>query len=44
MRNDALLYAHALERGLVVLTRNTREFDLLDQLWPSDSVLFYRIA
>jgi predicted nucleic acid-binding protein len=40
--NDALIYAHAVERGLVVLTRNIRDFDLFDQLWPADSVLFYR--
>jgi len=39
--NDALLYAQALERGLVVLTRNVREVGLLDRLWPADSVLFY---
>ena len=40
--NDALIYAHAVERGCVVLTRNTREFGLFDQVWPNDSVLFYR--
>jgi predicted nucleic acid-binding protein len=42
--NDALLYAQALERGLVVLTRNTHDFDLFDRLWPSGSVLFYQTA
>ena len=42
--NDALLYAQAGERGLVVLTRNIREFDFFDQIWPGDCVLFYRTA
>lgn len=42
--NDALIYAHALERGCVVLTRNTRDFGLFDQVWPTSSVLFYRTA
>lgn len=42
--NDALIYAQAVERGLVVVTRNAREFDLFDQLWPAESVLFYRAA
>lgn len=42
--NDALLYAQAIERGLVLLTRNIRDFDLFDQLWPAESVLFYRIG
>lgn len=42
--NDALLYAQAIERGLLLLTRNIREFDLFDQLWPAESVLFYRIG
>jgi predicted nucleic acid-binding protein len=42
--NDALLYAHAIEHGFVVLTRNVRDFDLFDQLWPADGVLFYGAA
>ena len=40
--NDALIYAHAIERGFVVLTRNIREFDVLDQLLPAGSILLYR--
>ena len=42
--NDALLYAQASERGHVVLTRNIREFDFFDQIWPGERVLFYRAA
>lgn len=41
--NDALIYMHAIERGFVVLTRNKREFEVLDQLRPAGSVLFYAI-
>jgi predicted nucleic acid-binding protein len=40
--NDALLYLHAVERGYTVLTRNIRDFDLMDQLLPEGRVLFYR--
>lgn len=40
--NDALLYAQASEHGHVVLTRNIREFDFFDQIWPGERVLFYR--
>ncbi len=39
--NDALLFATARKHGLSVLTRNTRDFDLLQQLEPSCGVLFY---
>lgn len=42
--NDALIYTHAIERGFVVLTRNMRGFDLLDQLRPTGSVLFYNVS
>ena len=40
--NDALLFASARKHGCVVLTRNVVDFDLLQQLDPSGSVLFYR--
>ena len=39
--NDALLFATARKHGLTVLTRNTKDFDLLQQLEPSCGVLFY---
>jgi predicted nucleic acid-binding protein len=39
--NDALLFATARKHGLIVLTRNTRDFDLLQQLESSCGVLFY---
>ena len=40
--NDALIFASARKYGCVVLTRNVRDFDLLEQLDPSGRVLFYR--
>jgi predicted nucleic acid-binding protein len=40
--NDALLFASARKHGCVVLTRNVVDFDLLQQLDPSGSVLFYK--
>jgi predicted nucleic acid-binding protein len=39
--NDAVLYLQAVEHGQKVLTRNIREFDWFDQLFPCDRVLFY---
>jgi len=39
--NDATLYLQAVENGQTVLTRNIREFDWFDQLFPCDRVLFY---
>ena len=39
--NDALVFATARKHGLTVLTRNTRDFDLLQQLEPACGVLFY---
>lgn len=39
---DATLCLHALEKGAVVLTRNIRDFDLLDQIAPTGRVIFYR--
>jgi hypothetical protein len=40
--NDALLFATARKHGCVVLTRNVVDFDLLQQLDPSGSILFYK--
>ena len=39
--NDAMLYLQAVENGQIVLTRNIREFDWFDQLFPCNRVLFY---
>jgi predicted nucleic acid-binding protein len=39
--NDALLFSTARKHGLTVLTRNVRDFDLLQQLEASCSVLLY---
>jgi predicted nucleic acid-binding protein len=39
--NDALIFATARKRGMAVLTRNTDDFDLLQQLDPAGQVLFY---
>jgi len=40
--NDATLYLQAVDSGQTLLTRNIREFDWFDQLFPCDRVLFYR--
>lgn len=40
--NDALLFATARKHGCTVLTRNVIDFDLLAQLDPSGSVVFYQ--
>jgi predicted nucleic acid-binding protein len=40
--NDALLFATARKHGCIVLTRNVIAFDLLAQLDPFGSVLFYK--
>jgi predicted nucleic acid-binding protein len=40
--NDALLFATARKHGCTVLTRNVIDFDLLAQLDPSGSVIFYK--
>lgn len=40
--NDATIYLHALSRGYTVLTRNIRDFDLMNQVLPDGRVLFYR--
>ena len=39
--NDSLIYLQARKVGAAVLTRNVREFDLLEQLVPSGAVVFY---
>ena len=39
--NDALLFLAAEDAGAVLLTRNVRDFDLLLQMKPGASVLFY---
>ncbi|HEY1472302.1 MAG TPA: PIN domain-containing protein [Candidatus Acidoferrum sp.] len=41
--NDALLFATARKYGCTVLTRNTVDFDFLQQLDPSGRVLFYTV-
>ena len=41
LMNDALLFATARKNGLTLLTRNMGDLDLLQQLEPSGSVLFY---
>lgn len=41
--NDALIFATARKYGHAVLTRNTADFDLLQQLDPSGRVVFYRV-
>jgi hypothetical protein len=39
--NDATLYLHALANGQEVLTRNLRDFDVINQILPDGQVLFY---
>jgi hypothetical protein len=40
--NDATLYLHALATGQIVLTRNLRDFDVLNQILPDGQMLLYR--
>ena len=40
--NDATIYLHALEHGYTVLTRNIRDFDLMNQIVSPGRVLLYR--
>jgi hypothetical protein len=40
--NDVTVYLHALERGYIVLTRNIRDFDFMNQIVRSGRVLLYR--
>jgi hypothetical protein len=39
--NDAIVYLHAMANGLAVLTRNARDFDVMNQILPDGRVLFY---
>jgi hypothetical protein len=39
--NDATLYLHALSQGQIILTRNLRDYDVLNQILPDGQVLFY---
>jgi predicted nucleic acid-binding protein len=41
--NDALIFLSAAKAGLAVLTRNVKEFDLLLQLAPHGSAVFYQV-
>jgi len=40
---DALLFATARKYGCALLSRNVRNFDLLQQLDPSGKVMFYKV-
>lgn len=40
--NDALIFAQAAHMGCIVLTRNIRDFDFLQQLLAKGGVLLYR--
>lgn len=40
--NDSLIFLQARKVGAAILTRNARDFDLLEQLVPSGAVVFYR--
>lgn len=39
--NDSLIYLQARKVGAAILTRNIRDFELLEQLAPSGAVVFY---
>lgn len=39
--NHATVYLHAMTNGLAVLTRNLRDFDVMNQILPDGHVLFY---
>jgi hypothetical protein len=39
--NHATLYLHALANGRIALTRNVRDFHLINQVLPDGHVLFY---
>lgn len=39
---DCLIYVTAMRNGLILLTANVAEFDLLHQLLPEARVAFYR--
>ena len=44
LMNDALLLETARKHGLALLTRNVKDFDVLQQLEPTAKVLFYDIT
>jgi predicted nucleic acid-binding protein len=39
--NDATIYLHAMANGHTVLTRNVRDFDIMNQILPDGRILFY---
>lgn len=41
--NDALIFATACKYGHAVLTRNTTDFEFLQQLNPAGRIVFYRV-
>ena len=41
--NDALMFYTARQHGLTLLTRNVKDFDIVQQIDPSGRVLFYGI-
>jgi hypothetical protein len=41
LQNDSLVYLQSRKVGAAVLTRNRRDFDFLNQLIPTGSVIFY---
>ena len=42
--NDATLYLYAVAHGQEVLTRNVRDFDMMNQILPQGRVLFYELV
>ena len=40
--NDSVIYLQARKVGAAILTRNVRDFNLLEQLVPSGAVVFYK--
>lgn len=42
LQNDACLFLQALEMGWVLVSRNIRDIDLIDQIAPGGRFLFYR--
>jgi predicted nucleic acid-binding protein len=39
--SDAIVYLHAMANGQTVLTRNVRDFDIMNQILPEGRILFY---
>lgn len=42
--NDATIYLHAMANGQTVLTRNVRDFDVMNQILPNGRIMFYERA